>query len=70
MNQKIQQLQDVIAKNSLAHVMAAHSPLSARLAEETGNRAVRAATMAMQKVFRQIRQDRGIDNAHNEIVSV
>jgi 2-methylisocitrate lyase-like PEP mutase family enzyme len=48
--------------------MAAHSPLSARLAEEAGNHVIRPATTAMQQVFRQIRQDRGIHNAHNEVV--
>jgi phosphoenolpyruvate phosphomutase len=35
-----------------------------------GNHAIRAATTAMQKVFRQIINDRGIHNAHKEIVSV
>ena len=35
-----------------------------------GNHAIRASTTAMQNVFRQIIQDRGIQNAHKEIVSV
>src|SRR3954464_2953580 len=36
MTSTARQLRDVIDKAGLAHVMAAHSPLSARLAEEAG----------------------------------